>query len=68
MKGFEQNKVGRRLKAYHDMKCEERGRALLPPFLLQGSVNGVRSQQRKDEGEGGLNTSDGGVDASDEGR
>jgi hypothetical protein len=32
--GFEQNKVGRCLEVYHNMKCEECGWALLPHFLL----------------------------------
>jgi hypothetical protein len=39
VKGFEQNKVGRCLAMCHNTQCEECGWVLLPPFLLQGSVN-----------------------------
>ena len=46
---FEQNKVGRCLclEMHHDMQFEECGWALLPPFLLQGSVNGIRSHNER---------------------
>ena len=40
---FEQNEVGRCLEMHHNVQCEECGWASLPPFLLQGSVNGMRS-------------------------
>ena len=47
MEGFEQNKVGRWLELHHNMQLgSEGGRycMVLPPFLLSGSTNGVRSQ------------------------
>ena len=47
MEGFEQNKVGRWLELHHNMQLgSEGGRycMALPPFLLSGSINRVRSK------------------------
>ena len=47
MEGFEQNKVGRWLELHHNMQLgSEGGRycMALPPFLLSGSTNRVRSK------------------------
>ena len=47
MEGFEQNKVGRWLELHHNMQLgSEGGRhcMALPPFLLSGSMNRVRSK------------------------
>ena len=47
MEGFEQNKVGRWLELHHNMQLGGgRGRncMALPPFLLSGSINRVRSK------------------------
>jgi hypothetical protein len=50
VKGFEQNKVGGCLEVHHNMQCEEWGWALLPLFLLSGSINGMKllTKGRKD--------------------
>jgi hypothetical protein len=44
-------KVGGCLEAHHNMQCKEWGWALLPLFLLSGSINGMRllTKVRKDD-------------------